>query len=89
MTMSLSSSVVSQFVGTRVQIERVLSGRTLTQFAQTLAIGDDELAAYENGAERIPAPILLKAAKKLNRPVSCFFEGFNQLSSTYLYTKGL
>ena len=88
--MSLSSGLVSQFVGTRVQAERIRSGRTLTEFAQALDISADELAAYEGGAERTPAAVLIEAARELDQPVSCFFEGFNRYLSVPLeHTRGL
>ena len=61
-------------VGACLRSRRLEAGLTLEEFAHTLGICPDQMAAHECGAERINPKLLLQAADILGIRVSELFK---------------
>jgi len=68
--MAIKSGYVDRFVGTHLQMLRVLASQDQDEFASLLHVTTMQLQSYESGEERVPAAILLAAAHQLGTKVS-------------------
>ena len=69
------SSAVDCQVGHALRQQRLARGLSVATVAQALLVPDASVAAWESGAERIPALHLLSMSRLLSCPLSAFFEG--------------
>ena len=60
-------------IGERLRQERLLAGKSREEFARALGVGPEFVRAYERGATRIPAKLLVTAAEVLGVPVGLLF----------------
>jgi DNA-binding transcriptional regulator YiaG len=70
------TSLVDTWIGSRVRIKRTSRGLTQQEFSKLLDIDQDDLAAFEAGAERINANLLFRIAKSLDVGPDYFFRGY-------------
>ena len=63
----------NMWIGGRVRIKRTSRGITQQEFSKLVGIDCNKFAAYEAGAERINANLLLRIAKLLNVRPDYFF----------------
>ncbi len=66
------------WIGSRVRIKRTSRGTTQQELSNLLGIDRNELVAYEAGAERINAKLLLRIAKLLDTQPDYFFRGYKE-----------
>ena len=64
-------------VGRRLRTKRTSSGISEAEFSKKLGIGRADLRAFEQGAARISARLLLQIAKLLDVPPDYFFRGYS------------
>jgi plasmid maintenance system antidote protein VapI len=63
-------------VGRRLRARRTSSGISERELCEKLGIDRDDLSAYELGAKRVSANLLLRIAKLLNVRPDYFFQGY-------------
>ncbi len=66
---------IDRHVGSRVRMRRMLAGVSQEKLGEALGLTFQQVQKYEKGANRISASRLQQIAKKLDVPVSFFFEG--------------
>jgi DNA-binding XRE family transcriptional regulator len=64
------------WIGSRVRARRTSRGMTQQDLSDLLGVDRNNLAAYEAGAERINADLLLRIAKFLDVRPDYFFRGY-------------
>jgi len=69
-------SPVDVWIGTHVRIKRTSRGMTQQEFSKLLGIDQNDLAAFEAGAERINANLLFRIAESLDVRPDFFFLGY-------------
>jgi transcriptional regulator with XRE-family HTH domain len=67
---------VDIYVGSRLRVKRTQSQLTERELSEKLRIDPNDVHAYEGGAKRISAKLLLRIAKLLNVRPSYFFGGY-------------
>ena len=72
------TSPVDMWIGGRVRIKRTSRGMSQQEFCKLLGISRYDLPAYEAGAQRINASLLLRIAKSLDVQPDYFFRGYAQ-----------
>lgn len=70
-------SMSAPCVGRRLSMKRTSFGISEAEFSKKLGIGSGDLTAYEQGAKRISANLLLQFAKFLDVQPRYFFEGYS------------
>ena len=70
------TSLVDVWIGSRVRIRRTSLGVSRQEFSKRLGVDRRDLAAFENGAERIKANILFRIAELLDVRPDYFFRGY-------------
>ncbi len=70
-----SAARIDAHVGERIRRRRTLLGFTQEQLADALEISYQQIQKYENGANRVSAGRLLQIARRLDAPITYFFEG--------------
>lgn len=70
---------VDKFIGAKIKMYRNMRGLNQKDLADTLDLNFQQIQKYEKGESKIRASKLLKAAKILNVPVECFFEGYEKI----------
>jgi transcriptional regulator with XRE-family HTH domain len=73
--MSGRSSKVDHYVGGRVRLRRMELGMTQEMLGERLGVTFQQVQKYENGTNRISAGRLYTVARKLEVPITYFFEG--------------
>jgi transcriptional regulator with XRE-family HTH domain len=73
-----NSSYIDESLGNRLRDRRILSGLSREQLAKRLRIGPGEIGAYESGAKRISADLLLRIARALGVRPDYFFRFSDQ-----------
>ena len=71
-------SVNAVCVGRRLHMKRTSSGISEAELSKKLGIGRGDLTAYEQGAKRISANLLLQIAKLLDVQPRYFFQGYSE-----------
>ncbi|WP_181832594.1 helix-turn-helix domain-containing protein [Bosea caraganae] len=66
---------IDRHVGSRVRMRRMLAGISQEKLGEALSLTFQQIQKYEKGANRISASRLQQIAKKLEVPVSFFFDG--------------
>ena len=70
---------VDKYVGSRVRGRRMALGISQTKLANALGVSFQQVQKYEKGSNRISASKLLATSHILERPVSYFFEGADEV----------
>jgi ribosome-binding protein aMBF1 (putative translation factor) len=65
---------VAASVGRCIKVRRTLCGLSAHQLSTKLGIDSTDMEAYEQGAKRVSAKLLLETAKILRVPPSFFFQ---------------
>jgi DNA-binding XRE family transcriptional regulator len=73
-----SSTPSNICVGSRLCIKRTFHGITQQELSERLGIDRDDLDAYEVGAERVSASLLLRIAKLLDVRPDYFFRDYTE-----------
>jgi transcriptional regulator with XRE-family HTH domain len=66
---------IDRHVGSRVRMRRMLAGISQEKLGEALGLTFQQIQKYEKGANRISASRLQQISKKLEVPVSFFFDG--------------
>jgi transcriptional regulator with XRE-family HTH domain len=66
----------SNSIGRRLRAKRTAVGMSERQLSDKLGIDRDDLNAYEQGANRVSANLLLRIAKLLDVRPAYFFQGY-------------
>lgn len=66
---------VDHYVGDRIRARRTLLGMTQEHLAAALNISYQQVQKYETGLNRVSAGRLFEISRRLDVPVSFFFEG--------------
>lgn len=70
---------IDKFIGAKIKMYRNMRGLNQKDLADTLDLNFQQIQKYEKGESKIRASKLLRAAKILNVPVECFFEGYDKI----------
>ena len=70
---------VDKYVGSRVRGRRMVLGISQTELGQALGVSFQQVQKYEKGSNRISASKLLATSHMLERPVSYFFDGADEV----------
>jgi DNA-binding XRE family transcriptional regulator len=70
------TSPVDVWIGSRVRIRRTSRGIGQREFSKLLDIDQNDLAAFEKGAERVSANLLFRIATSLDVRPDYFFRGY-------------
>ena len=70
---------VDEYVGSRVRGRRMALGISQTKLANELGVSFQQVQKYEKGSNRISASKLLATSRMLERPVSYFFDGADEV----------
>ncbi len=70
---------VDKYVGSRVRGRRKALGISQTKLANELGVSFQQVQKYEKGSNRISASKLLATSHMLERPVSYFFDGADEV----------
>jgi transcriptional regulator with XRE-family HTH domain len=70
------TSLVDMWIGSRVRIRRTSLGMSRQELSKRLGVNQHDLAAFENGAERIKANLLFRIAESLDVGPDYFFRGY-------------
>ena len=70
---------VDKYVGSRVRGRRMALGISQTKLANALGVSFQQVQKYEKGSNRISASKLLAISHLLERPVSYFFDGADEV----------
>ena len=70
---------VDKYVGSRVRGRRMALGISQTKLANVLGVSFQQVQKYEKGSNRISASKLLATSHMLERPVSYFFDGADEV----------
>ncbi len=70
---------VDKYVGSRVRERRMALGISQTKLAKELGVSFQQVQKYEKGSNRISASKLLATSHILERPVSYFFDGADEV----------
>ena len=70
---------VDKYVGSRVRGRRMVLGISQTELGQALGVSFQQVQKYEKGSNRISASKLLAISHMLERPVSYFFDGADEV----------
>lgn len=73
-----SSNPSNMCVGSRLRIKRTSRGISAQELSERLGIDRNDLHAYEAGAERVSANLLLRIAKLLDVRLDYFFRGYTE-----------
>ncbi|MGH6957704.1 MAG: helix-turn-helix domain-containing protein [Caulobacteraceae bacterium] len=73
---------VDLHVGARIRLRRRLQGVSQDALAEALGLTFQQVQKYERGANRVSASKLYEIAAALRAPVSYFFEGLDDPTST-------
>jgi DNA-binding XRE family transcriptional regulator len=73
-----SSNASNICVGSRLRIKRTSLGISQQALSERVGIDRDDLNAYETGAERVSANLLLRIAKSLDVRLDYFFQGYTE-----------
>jgi transcriptional regulator with XRE-family HTH domain len=77
-----ASNCVDSYIGSRLRIRRTSRGMNGEELSKLLGVDRMNLAAYEAGAQRINASLLLRIAKVLDVRLDYFFQGYTEEAST-------
>jgi transcriptional regulator with XRE-family HTH domain len=77
-----TSNLVDAHIGSRLRIRRTSRGLNGEEFSKLLGVDRRNLAAYEAGAQRINASLLLRIANVLDVRPNYFFRGYAEGTST-------
>ncbi|TCR65295.1 helix-turn-helix transcriptional regulator [Bosea sp. BK604] len=66
---------VDRHVGSRVRMRRMLAGISQEKLGEALGLTFQQIQKYEKGSNRISASRLQQISRKLEVPVSFFFDG--------------
>ena len=70
---------VDKYVGSRVRGRRMALGISQTKLGKALGVSFQQVQKYEKGSNRISASKLLATSHILERPVSYFFDGADEV----------
>jgi DNA-binding transcriptional regulator YiaG len=70
------TSLIDAWIGSRVRVRRISHRMSQREFSALLGIDQNDLAAFEAGAERINANLLFRIAKSLDVRSDYFFGGY-------------
>jgi plasmid maintenance system antidote protein VapI len=71
-----SSNTSNICVGSRLRVRRTSRGMSVKELGKKLGIDPDDLDAYEEGAKRVTADLLLRIAKLSQVRPEYFFQGY-------------
>jgi ribosome-binding protein aMBF1 (putative translation factor) len=74
-----SSSSSNVCVGSRLRVKRTSRGISQQELSERLGIDREVLNAYEAGAKRVSANLLLRIAKLLGVRPDYFFQGYTEV----------
>ena len=80
--MQRSPNPVDLHVGGRVRMRRKMLGVSQERLADALGLTFQQVQKYERGANRVSASKLYEIARFLSAPISYFFEGLSDPTST-------
>lgn len=63
---------LSELIGARLKAARQLGRRSQMELAEALGVTFQQVQKYESGANRISAPMLIRAARFLEQPIDFF-----------------
>ena len=69
----MRSNEANRFIGARLRQERLLAGKSQEELGRALGVGPEFVCAYERGAARLPAKLLVTATQMLGLPVGLLF----------------
>ncbi len=75
-------SPVDVEVGRRIRLQRMSAGMSQTELANEIGVTFQQVQKYEKGANRVGAGRLTQIANALRLPVSAFFEGAGEPTSS-------
>lgn len=70
---------IDKFIGAKIKMYRSMRGLNQRELSDELNLNFQQIQKYEKGESKIRASKLLKAAKILNIPIECFFEGYEKI----------
>ena len=73
---TITHNVSNICVGRRLRVGRTSSGMSERELCDKLGIDRHDLIAYEQGAQRVSANLLLRIAELLDMPPKYFFQGY-------------
>ena len=73
---AITQSTSNICIGRRLRVKRTSSGTSEGGLCEKLGIDRDDLDAYERGAKRVSANLLLRLAKVLDVQPDYFFQGY-------------
>ena len=73
---SARASSIDMWIGSRVRIKRTSRGMSQREFSKLMGIDQNDLAAFEAGAERVNANLLFRMAKLLDVRPDYFFQDY-------------
>jgi transcriptional regulator with XRE-family HTH domain len=75
---TIASNSVGAHIGNRLRIRRTSHGMNREELSELVGVNPSNLAAYEAGAQRINASLLLRIAKVLDVRPEYFFRGYTE-----------
>lgn len=72
--------VIDKHIGSRLRLRRTILGWSQEQLAKQSGVSFQQIEAYETGASRLTASLLVELAEALLVPVTWFFEGYSSRS---------
>jgi transcriptional regulator with XRE-family HTH domain len=75
---AITRNVSNICVGRRLRVGRTSSGMSERELCDKLGIDRDDLMAYEQGAKRVNASLLLRIAELLDVRPDYFFQGYTE-----------
>jgi transcriptional regulator with XRE-family HTH domain len=77
-----ASNSVDGHIGSRLRVRRTSRGMNGEEFSKLVGLNRTDLTAYEAGAQRINASLLLRIANVLDVRADYFFQGYGASNST-------
>ena len=77
-----STAAIDDHVGARVRERRIMLGLTQQQLAEMIGVTYQQAHKYERGINRVSAGRLFEIARKLNVPITYFFDGVDEAGGT-------
>jgi transcriptional regulator with XRE-family HTH domain len=75
MTVDRKPNPVDVHVGARLRLRRNIIGINQKRLAEATGVAWQQIQKYEHGIDRVSASCLYRCARRLNVPVSYFFDG--------------
>jgi transcriptional regulator with XRE-family HTH domain len=69
---------LDKFIGEKLYLTRISQGFTRQKLALEIGVSHQQIQKYEKGTNRISAGRLLLISCILKKPISFFYEGFNE-----------